>query len=273
MLCAMTGFWAIYWPALVFILGLCFGSFLNVCICRIPNEKSVVWPPSACPNCGTHIKWYDNLPVLSWFALGAKCRNCKLPISVVYPVIEMLTGMFFVTLFLIYGFSWFTPIYSLAVFGLLLATFIDLEHMILPDRVTIGGMILFPVISALFPPLHAAESPVEGLTASLIGLAAGFGSLWIVRKLGTMAVKKEAMGFGDVKLMGALGALLGWQAVIYTVFVSALIGSLAGIGLIALNRKGIQSEIPYGPYIALAAFSWILGGYRLWEAYLGLMGF
>ncbi len=269
----MTEFWAFYWLAFVLLLGFCFGSFLNVCICRIPHEKSVVWPPSACPNCGTRIKWYDNIPVLSWFLLGAKCRQCKLPIAVIYPVIELLTGVFFVTLFLIYGFTWFTPIYQLAVFGLLLGTFIDLEHMILPDRVTLGGMLIFPIISALFPPLHGAADWQGGLSASLIGLAAGFGSLWIIRELGSAALKKEAMGFGDVKLMGAVGALLGWQAIIYVVFFSALIGSVAGVSLIALHRKGIQSQIPYGPYIALAAFSWMLGGFRLWDAYLALMGF
>ncbi|MFA7256178.1 MAG: prepilin peptidase [Kiritimatiellales bacterium] len=268
----MTEFWTIYWMAVVFIMGLCLGSFLNVCICRIPKGKSVAWPPSACPNCNALIKWFDNIPVLSWFLLGAKCRNCKLPISVVYPVIELLTGFFFLTIWLIYGLTWFTPIYAIAVFGLLLATFIDLEHMILPDRVTIGGMILFPIISVLFPQLQGETTWAGGLKDSLIGLAAGFGSLWIVRELGTAALKKEAMGFGDVKLMGALGALFGWEAVVYIVFVSAFIGSIAGISLIALHRKGIQSEIPYGPYIALAAFSWLLGGFNLWDAYLRLMG-
>lgn len=269
----MTEFWTIYWLVLIFIFGLCLGSFLNVCICRIPQEKSVIWPPSACPNCHGRIKWYDNIPVLSWFLLQAKCRNCKLPVSVVYPVIELLTGFFFLTIWLIYGFSWFTPIYMLAVFGLLLGTFIDLEHMILPDRVTIGGMILFPILSALFPPLQSRLLWQNGLVDSLIGLAAGFGALWVVRKLGTAALKKEAMGFGDVKLMGALGALFGWEAVIYIIFFSALIGSVAGVSLIALHRKGIRSEIPYGPYISLAAFSWMLGGFRLWDAYLAIMGF
>jgi len=269
----MTEFWTIYWLALIFILGLCLGSFLNVCICRIPREISVAWPPSHCPNCNSRIKWYDNIPVLSWFLLHAKCRTCKLPISVVYPIIEILTGIFFLTIWLIYGFTWFTPIYMLAVFGLLLATFIDLEHMILPDRVTIGGMILFPIISTLFPLLQGETAWQAGLTDSLIGLAAGFGTLWVVRKAGTAALKKEAMGFGDVKLMGALGALFGWEAVIYIIFFSAMIGSIAGITLIALQRKGIKSEIPYGPYIALAAFSWMLGGFRLWEAYLVIMGF
>jgi leader peptidase (prepilin peptidase)/N-methyltransferase len=269
----MTEFWAIYWLVVVFILGLCFGSFLNVCICRIPYGKSISWPPSSCPNCNSRIKWYDNIPVLSWFVLGAKCRNCKLPISVVYPVIELLTAFFFLTLWLIYGVSWFTPIYALAVFGLLLGTFIDLEHMILPDRITIGGMVLFPIASALFPNLLGVDGWMNGLKASLIGLGSGFGLFWIIREAGTAVLKKEAMGFGDVKLMGMLGALLGWQAVIYITFFSALVGSVAGVSLIALHRKGIQSEIPYGPYIALAAFSWILGGYRLWDAYLALMGF
>jgi len=144
----MTEFWAIYWLAVIFILGLCLGSFLNVCICRIPEGKSVSFPPSNCPNCHSRIKWYDNIPVLSWFLLGAKCRNCKLPISVVYPVIELLTAFFFLTLWLIYPvsvFGWLAPIYMLAVFGLLLGTFVDLAHMILPDRVTLGGMVLFPV--------------------------------------------------------------------------------------------------------------------------------
>jgi leader peptidase (prepilin peptidase)/N-methyltransferase len=269
----MTEFWAIYWLAVIFIFGLCIGSFLNVCICRIPEGQSVAYPPSRCPNCKARIKWYDNIPVFSWFLLSAKCRSCKLPISVVYPVIELLTAFFFLTLWLIYGISWLTPIYMLAVFGLLLGTFIDLSHMILPDRVTIGGMILFPIISALYPPLHGADSWQSGLLASFIGLAAGFGLFWVIRELGTAALKKEAMGFGDVKLMGMLGALLGWQAIIYVTFFSALVGSIAGIALIALHRKGIQSEIPYGPYIALAAFSWILGGYRLWEFYLSLMHF
>ena len=269
----MTEFWMIYWLALIFVFGLCLGSFLNVCICRIPREKSVIWPPSACPNCNSYIKWYDNIPVLSWFLLHAKCRNCKLPVSVVYPVIELLTGSFFLTIWLIYGLSWFTPIYMIAVFGLLLGTFIDLEHMILPDRITIGGMILFPILSALFPPLQGETTWMSGLKDALIGLAAGFGALWIVRELGTAALKKEAMGFGDVKLMGALGALFGWEAVIYIIFFSALIGSVAGISMIALQRKGIRSEIPYGPYIALAAFSWMLGGFRLWDAYLAIMGF
>lgn len=266
-------FFDIYWATLVFVLGLCFGSFLNVCIYRIPLEKSVSWPPSACPTCGTRIKGFDNIPVLSWLLLRGKCRSCKTPVSIGYPLIELLTGLFFLTLWLLYGFSWITPVYALAVFGLLLGTFIDLEEMWLPDRVTIGGMILFPLLSLLVPELHSAAGWFAGLKASLIGLATGFGIFWTIRELGTAALKKEAMGFGDVKLMGALGALFGWQAVLYILFFSALAGSAVGIGLIVMKKKELSSQIPYGPYIALAAFSWLLGGFRLWDAYLRLMGF
>jgi leader peptidase (prepilin peptidase)/N-methyltransferase len=232
------------------------------------------WPPSSCPKCGNRIKGYDNIPVVSWLLLGAKCRNCKLKISAVYPLVELMTGVFFLAIWLIYGASWITPIYQLAVFGLLLATFIDIKEMWLPDRVTIGGMILFPIISALYPPLHGVEGWLSGLKASLIGLGAGFGLFWAIRVLGSAAFKQEAMGFGDVKLMGMLGALLGWQSILYITFFSALIGSLIGVTLLTLQRKGIRTEIPYGPYIVLAACSWILGGCRLWAAYIAwIQGF
>ncbi|HKL20632.1 MAG TPA: A24 family peptidase, partial [Tichowtungia sp.] len=165
------------------------------------------------------------------------------------------------------------PVYCLAVFGLLLATFVDLEEMWIPDRVSIGGMIVFPILSVLVPELHGRTEWTGGLLDGLIGLAVGFGLFWAIGKAGKAVFKKEAMGFGDVKLMGGLGALLGWQAVFYILFFSALAGSVIGVALIAMNKKELSSQIPYGPYLALAAFSWILGGYRLWDAYLALMGF
>ena len=268
----MTVLWTIYWSAVVFVFGLCIGSFLNVCIYRIPREKSVSWPPSACPKCGTRIRPVDNIPLLSWLLLRGKCRSCKAPISIGYPLIELLTGLFFLTIWLLYGPSWITPIYMLAVFGLLLGTFIDLQEMWLPDRVTIGGMIIFPLISMAVPGLQDAVGWYAGLKASLVGLATGFGIFWTIREIGTAVLKKEAMGFGDVKLMGALGALFGWQAVIYITFFSAFAGSAVGVGLILMKKKELSSQIPYGPYIALAAFSWLLGGFHLWDAYLALMG-
>lgn len=272
-------FTEIYFAFVTLIMGLCFGSFLNVCIYRIPAEISLSHPPSTCPKCKTRIKWHDNVPVLGWLALGGKCRNCKLPISVQYPIIELTTGLFFLILYLIYPvcsngvFDWRAPVYMIAVFGLLLATFVDLAEMWIPDRVSIGGMIVFPVLSMLVPALHEQSDWAGGLMYSLIGLAAGFGLFWLIGKIGTALFKKDAMGFGDVKLMGGLGALLGWQAVLFILFFSALAGSVIGVALIAMNKKELSSQIPYGPYLALAAFSWILGGYRLWDAYLAYMGF
>jgi leader peptidase (prepilin peptidase)/N-methyltransferase len=255
------------------MLGLCFGSFLNVCICRIPAEISLSKPPSSCPKCKALIKWYDNIPIFSWLALGGKCRICKGPISIQYPIIELTTGLFFMTIYMIYGLSWITPVYCLAVFGLLLATFVDLEEMWIPDRVSIGGMIVFPILSALVPELHGQTQWIAGFMDALTGLAVGFGVFWGIGKVGTAIFKKEAMGFGDVKLMGGLGALLGWQAVFYILFFSALAGSVIGMALIAMNKKELSSRIPYGPYLALATFSWILGGCHLWDAYIAFIGF
>ena len=270
-------FLEIYFAFVTLLMGLCFGSFLNVCICRIPAEISLSYPPSTCPKCNTRIKWYDNIPVLGWLALGGKCRNCKLPISIGYPIIELTTGLFFLALWLLYGTFQHQPLiaicYCIAVFGLLLGTFVDLAEMWLPDRVTIGGMILFPILSALVPELHEAAGWFAGLKASFIGLAVGFGLFWGIGKIGTAIFKKDAMGFGDVKLMGGLGALLGWQAVLFILFFSALVGSVIGVGLIVLKKKELSSQIPYGPYLALAAFAWMLGGYHLWDVYLASMNF
>lgn len=267
-------FWNIYWTLLVFFLGLCAGSFLNVCIYRIPAEKSVVYPPSACPRCHTRIKWFDNIPVLSWWMLGARCRTCQAPISSRYPLVEFLTALLFTAVWILHAVLGGAPLvalcYLLAVFGLMLGTFVDFDEMWIPDRVTIGGMIIAPVLSLLVPALHGAASPLASLKASLTGMAAGFGALWIVRELGTAAFKKEAMGLGDVKLMGALGALFGWPAVIFILFFSALFGSVAGVSLIAAGKKELQSRLPYGPYIALASLVWMLGGNRLWDAYTSL---
>jgi leader peptidase (prepilin peptidase)/N-methyltransferase len=272
----MSEFWILYWSVCVFLVGLCFGSFLNVCIYRIPKEISLVRPPSACPACKTLIKWYDNVPVFGWLFLGGKCRACRAPISVGYPLVELLFGLICLGFWLLYGVGFAQPFvavcYSLVAFGLLLGTFVDLAEMWLPDRVTIGGMVVGPLLSALVPALHGAQNWQGGLTASLVGLGAGFGLFWIVRELGTAVFKKEAMGFGDVKLMGAIGALLGWQAVLFTVFFSALFGGVIGVAMIAAHRQELGSRIPYGPYIALAALAWMFGGFRLWGAYIAFLG-
>jgi leader peptidase (prepilin peptidase)/N-methyltransferase len=262
-----------YFTLIIFMFGACLGSFLNVCIYRIPAELSVVKPRSRCPKCLTDIKWYDNIPILGWLMLGAKCRECKEPISARYPSIELLTAILFTWVWLTHplhvesGLDYGLFAYWVLIFGLVLGSFVDIDEMWIPDRCTIGGMIVGPVFSLLIPSLHGVEGHLAGLIQSLIGLAFGFGLLWSVAFFGKLILKKDAMGFGDVKLMGALGAFLGMEAVVFIVFVSSLLGSIIGISFIAAGKKELQSKIPFGPYIALAAVIWILGGSAWWDAY------
>ncbi len=260
-----------YFTAVVFLFGACWGSFLNVCIYRIPAELSVIKPRSRCPKCMTNLSWRDNIPIFGWIALGGKCRYCEAPISPRYPSVELLTAILFTLVWLRFPYEPVLAPYWLLVFGLLLGSFVDIDEMWLPDRCTIGGMIIGPIFSFLIPAMHGAAGHLDGLILSLIGLAVGFGSLWSVGFFGKLILKKEAMGFGDVKLMGALGAFLGWQSIIFIIFVSSLLGTIIGVSFIAIGKKEWQSRIPFGPYIALAAIIWVLGGSSLWAAYVAWM--
>ena len=292
-----------FWIATPFValFGACIGSFLSVCIYRIPRNESIVRPRSHCPHCGRMIPWYWNIPVLSWLLLRGKCRWCKAPISFRYILLELFTSALFLlvwfqafsglTLSWEMGQAWtaydggiITPkggllglvplldmklmyVYWLAIYGLILGSFIDIEHYILPDRVTIGGMIIGLIISPLVPELHWTSSWSTALIRSAVGLGVGFGVLWLVSVLGSIAFKKEAMGFGDVKLMGAIGAFLGWKAVLFTLFASSLLGSLVGISLIVLHKREFQGRIPYGPFLAAAAVIWMFWGPTLVSKY------
>lgn len=263
----------------VFLFGACIGSFLNVCVYRIPRDESVVTPRSHCPHCGKLIAWYDNVPVLSYLLLRAKCRHCGERISPRYMLIELLVAVLFTLIWLLYGLLnrggsyWMIldpriPVYWLAMAGLVVATFVDFEHYIIPDRISVGGVAAGLLLSALVPEMHGEHSRISAFEASVIGALAGGGLLWGVGFIGKLALKKEAMGMGDVKLLAAIGALLGWQAVLFTVIVSSFAGSAVGISLIALGGRKWQSRIPYGPYIALGAMLWMLWGRDWWGAYL-----
>ena len=252
----------------VFLAGLCIGSFLNVCIWRIPRDESIVWPGSHCPACGHAIAPWDNVPLLSWLLLNGKCRHCKAPISPRYFVVELLTGALFAGLWLVHGWSALTPAYLVFTGALILGTFVDFDHLILPDRVTLGGMLVGPLLSFAIPALQGQVERVPALVQSLIGLALGYGLLWLVATIGRLVLRREAMGFGDVKLLGAIGACLGWQAVLFVVFVSSLSGTLLGLALIAVGQKELQSKIPYGPHLALAAVLWMFCGPACIDFYL-----
>jgi len=277
--------WYFGFSALAFAWGACVGSFLNVCIHRIPREESVIRPRSHCPHCGRPIAWYDNIPLWSWLALRARCRQCRAPIAARYVLVELLVAVLFLLVWLKFDLQdgprllglvpirdWrLVPVYWLMAGGLVLGTFVDFEHLIIPDRVTLGGIVAGIALSALAPSLHGAATAREALWASALGAAAGWFSLWAVAWLGALVFRKEAMGFGDVKLLGAIGAFLGWRAVVFTIVVSSLFGSLVGVSLVLSGRKAMQGKIPYGPYLALAALIWVLWGPRLVELYLGLL--
>lgn len=258
----------IFYSVIVFILGTCIGSFSNVCIYRLPRGKSIVLPRSNCPHCGTMIAWYDNIPLLSFFLLGGKCRSCGGGIAPRYFIVELLTGALFTIIWFNYGFDVRTLIFWVVATGLIIGTFVDFDFMIIPDQITVGGIFAGLAISTIFPSLHGVMGHYAGFKASFIGLLTGALILWVVSEAGRLAFKKEAMGLGDVKLIAAIGAFLGWQAVIFTIMVSSLTGAVAGMTMIFTGNKKMSSKIPFGPYIALAAVLWIIGGYEWWFAYI-----
>jgi len=353
---AAVPFW--FWAIVFFTFGAVVGSFLNVCIYRLPIGLSIVSPPSHCPHCKYSIPWYLNIPLVTWVVLRGKCANCKAPISARYFVVELMTAILFILCWFCVGHGepWLVPFYCLIAGGLIVASFIDLEHFIIPDGITIGGIVLGFICSAVCPLLHWTDSSKFALQDSMIGIAVGAGLLYIISRLGklvfgkyTLEIKgddklflgedgivyenekiqyeeifyrssdtvrisavtaeislkngenfnvenktiylsprslqfddqvidpvqvknveilpkkitlpREVLGMGDVKLMAAVGAFLGWKAVLFTLFASSLIGSVAGICLILLRKQELSSRIPYGPYIALGTYLWMIGGY------------
>jgi len=277
--------WRLFLTLLSLAWGACIGSFLNVCIYRIPLELSVVTPGSHCPACKKPIRWFQNIPVFAWLFLRGKCAACGVRISPRYALVEALTAVLFLLAWLKFDLIagprplglvpvadlLLVPVFWLVIMGLVLGTFVDFEHMIIPDRVTLGGIACGLLASALVPSLHGQDTMLGSLLKGAIGAAFGFGLLWSVAMLGEFAFKKEAMGFGDVKLMGAIGAFFGWQAVCFTVLISSFAGTLVGLVLIATGKKEMQSRIPFGPYLALAALLWMLWGESWWGMYLNLI--
>jgi len=233
-------------------MGACIASFLNVCIWRLPRGESVVSPPSHCPNCNARIRWYQNIPILSWCCLRGRCANCHKPISIRYTVVELLGAALFLLAYLQWGMPfflglepalglqkltclWSVPVFWLVFTGLILGSFIDLAHFYLPDRVTIGGMILGVPLSYLVPELQGETARLPALCWSLGGLTFGFVFLWLIGFVFSKIVKKEALGFGDVKLIGAVGAFFGPWAVLFTIIVSSFVGAVVGMARIRLG--------------------------------------
>ncbi|MBI1388369.1 MAG: prepilin peptidase [bacterium] len=251
------------------VFGAALGSFYHVCVVRIPEERSIVSPPSSCPVCGEAIPWYNNIPILSYFFLGAACPYCKTPIPARYVIFEALTAAAFMGVTARFGFSTATLVYLLFVSDLLIISGIDWDHQYIPDELNIPMSFIALGLGALaqytgaFPLLM-----VQTFWDALIGLAVGGGLIWSIRAIGTMVFQQEAMGFGDVKLMAFLGGFLGWQEALLCIFLAALTGSAAGLGLKLTGKLEKYGKIPFGPYLALGAYLCLMFGPEFLNWYL-----
>ena len=355
-----------FWTVVFFVFGSVVGSFLNVCIYRMPRGESLVSPGSHCPHCGTAIRAWQNVPILAWLALRGRCAACGARISARYIAVEALTGLVFALVWVVRGDA--GPLvavaFSLFAASLIVATFIDLEHLIIPDEITLGGAVAGVVLSIVIPGIHGAAYVWPALKAALIGAALGSGIVFGMLELGKLlfgrqrfrlpegarivftetdvhlpdqvlpyedvfyrtsdaltfqagrlelvdrcyrdvtvqlrlragtlrigdeevdpstvpwmegvaeqvTVPREAMGFGDVKFMAAIGAFTGWQGVLFALLGSSFAGLLVNVGLSAIGRRQWTARIPYGPYLAAATLGWILGGHHLFEAWLRSVG-
>lgn len=257
--------------AFSFMLGACVASFLNVVIWRAPRGESVVFPPSHCPKCSSRIRWWQNIPILSWLALRGKCANCKMPISPRYILIELLGALLFVAAFWKWQGSIETIFMWIWIALMIAGSFIDFDHKLLPDFTTVGGMVLGLIYGAILSYFEKSYIP---LMCSGLGLALGFGMLWLIRFLGTLAFKREAMGLGDVFLMGAVGALFGPISVLAVLILSSVFGSVVGLTMVALSkaRLGKFVEIPFGPYICFSCLIWMFFSTELINWYLRVIG-
>lgn len=238
------------YTSFVFLVGICFGSFANVLIYRMPNDESILGR-SFCGRCGEAIPWHQNIPVLAYFMLRGRCGNCFRPFSIRYPLVELLTGLLFVWVFYIYGLSWLTLEILILVFGLMVGSFIDFDHMILPDEITIGGTIIGLIGAAL--------NPERDFLEALIGVFVGGGTLWLVAYIYYVFTGREGLGGGDIKLLAFIGSVLGWKSIPFVILCSSTIGAVVGLILSRKNNEGLKTMIPFGPFIALAAFLYLSG--------------
>ncbi|MFC1798677.1 prepilin peptidase [Thermodesulfobacteriota bacterium] len=249
---------------MVFFFGMCVGSFMNVCIFRLPDpEKSIVRPRSMCPKCHTMIPFYDNIPVFSYILLQRKCRFCKTSIPFRYPMVELLGGLFAFCVFLRFGLTLTGLIYYLFIVALLVITFIDMDHRIIPDRITLPGIPVFFIAALIVPTVTLKDS--------LLGILTGGGILFAIGWTYYLITKKEGMGGGDVKLLAMIGAFIGWQGVFFTIFVASAVGTFTGLIAMSIQRKGMKLAIPFGPFLSIGAILYIFFGPRLIYWYLNMI--
>jgi leader peptidase (prepilin peptidase)/N-methyltransferase len=259
-----------------FIVGSVLGSFLNVCIHRLPREESIVFPPSHCISCNTQIRFYDNIPIVSYLLLLGRCRACGTRISPMYLITEILSGLVCTLLVFKFGFTLKTLFYLVFLFALIVVTFIDLEHRIIPNIITLPGILIGLVYGALRTDWSSArilfgsfefnlysilrilnEVPIVD---SLFGIILGGGMLFLIGFLYEVIRKREGMGMGDVKLLAMIGAFLGWRSVIFVALISSIIGTIVGISIILYKKGDLRYAIPFGPFLSLAAALYLFTG-------------
>ncbi|HXC61518.1 MAG TPA: prepilin peptidase [Nitrospiria bacterium] len=245
------------------VLGALIGSFLNVCIYRIPRGESIIRPRSRCPHCQSTIRFYDNFPILSFLILRGRCRQCRAPISWRYPLVEMINTGGYLFLLWKFGLGWQLLVYALLFSALVVITFIDLSHRIVPDRITLPGMVVGALAAATVLP--------AGLVNALIGIFLGGGLFYLIAMVGSWWLGQEAMGGGDIKLIAMIGAFLGWKDVLLTIFIAALTGSIIGLFLMIAFGRDRKDALPFGPFLALGAVIALCWGSEilLWYSQLG----
>ncbi len=245
-----------------FLLGSIFGSFANVVIYRLPAGQSLLFPRSHCLKCQKLIPWYHNIPIVAWLRLKGKCANCGESFSWRYPLVEFLMASLFCGAYILVGWNWTLVEYLIFIFGLVTVSFIDLDHMILPDVFTLGGSAV-----AL---LGAWLNPERNFLDSLFGFLLGGCFLWTIASFYQRVRKEEGMGGGDIKLIAWIGATLGWKAIPFVIISSSLVGSLVGLFVAVILKKGLRVAIPFGPYLALGGVLYIFGGDVIGQWYLHL---
>jgi leader peptidase (prepilin peptidase)/N-methyltransferase len=249
--------------ALAFGVGACVGSFLNVCIHRLPAYESVVRPGSRCPHCRAPIAWHDNIPVVSWLWLRARCRRCGVVIAARYPLVEIVTGVLGIAVLIVFGPTARAAVAFVFAAALLLVSVIDLDHRFIPDEVSLPG-ILVGIAAAFLP---GRPTPLD----AALGAALGGGVLWAVAWTYERTAGVEGMGLGDVKMLAMVGAFLGWQGVIVTVFLGSLVGAVVGLLLIAVGRLDLGSRLPFGVFLAGGAMVALFAGPALIARYSRLL--
>jgi len=269
----------LYWSVMFTLLGLLLGSFFNVCIYRIPAGKSIVAPPSSCPKCGHQLSPLDLVPVVSWFFLGGKCRYCKEPVSPRYALVELLTSGVFLWVYMRFGLSINTVAILVLMSILIIVFFIDLDHMIIPDRLVLiglaGGALLY-AYSLLAPGFGWPAYTIQGEAGTvrwfepLIGMVSSALILFAVAIIGLLIYGNDgAMGMGDVKIFLPIGLILGWKLALLSLFGAIMIGGVMGVILLVFKLKDRKAAIPFGPFIIISTFLMSMYGYQLLDWYLG----